>query len=53
MLGSAEAAYALGRPLGFSDHAEIDALTVQFRKKGDRLGDLIYLIVHSSIFHSK
>ena len=46
-------AYALGRPLGFGDHAEIDALTVQFRKKGDRLGDLIHLIVHSSIFQSK
>ena len=46
-------AYALGRPLGFSDHAEIDALTVQFRKKNDRLGDLIHLVVHSSIFHSK
>jgi hypothetical protein len=46
-------AYALGRPLSFSDHAEIDALTLQFRKKGDRLGDLIYLIIHSSIFNSK
>lgn len=46
-------AYALGRPLSFSDHAEIDALTLQFRKKGDRLGDLIHLIIHSSIFNSK
>jgi hypothetical protein len=45
--------YALGRPLSFSDRAEIDSLTVEFRKKGDRLGDLIHLIVNSSIFHSK
>ena len=44
--------YALGRPLTFSDHAEIEALTVQFRKKEDRLGDLIHLIICSSIFNS-
>ncbi|MDA7889816.1 DUF1592 domain-containing protein [Akkermansiaceae bacterium] len=46
-------AYALGRPLSFSDRAEIDSLALQFRKKGDRLGDLIQLIIHSSIFNSK
>ena len=45
--------YALGRPLTFSDHAEIEALTVQFRKKEDRLRDLIHLIICSSIFNSK
>lgn len=45
--------YALGRSLSFSDRAEIDKLTVGFRKKGDRLGDLIHLITHSRIFHSK
>jgi hypothetical protein len=45
--------YALGRPLTFSDHAEIEALTVQFRKKEDRLRDLIHLIIFSSIFNSK
>ena len=44
--------YALGRPLTFSDHAEIEALTIQLRKKEDRLRDLIYLIIHSSIFNS-
>ncbi|MDG1365159.1 MAG: DUF1592 domain-containing protein [Akkermansiaceae bacterium] len=44
--------YALGRPLTFSDHAEIETLTVQFRKKEDRLGDLIHLIICSSIFNS-
>jgi mono/diheme cytochrome c family protein len=45
--------YALGRALTFSDHAEIEALTVQFRKKEDRLSDLIHLIICSSIFNSK
>ena len=44
--------YALGRPLTFSDHAEIEALTIQLRKKEDRLRDLIYLIIYSSIFNS-
>lgn len=46
-------AYALGRPLTFSDHAEIDNLTAQFRKQDDRLADLIHLIVNSDLFHSK
>jgi len=45
--------YALGRPLTFSDHAGIDALTLNFRKKDDRLSDLIHLIIHSSLFNSK
>lgn len=46
-------AYALGRPLSFSDHADIDSMTVQFRKRGDRLGDLVNLIVSSELFHAK
>ena len=46
-------AYALGRPLSFSDHADIHRLTVQFRKRGDRLGDLVKLIVSSELFHAK
>ena len=33
--------YALGRALSFSDNADIDNLAVQFRKQGDRLGDLV------------
>lgn len=45
--------YALGRKLTFSDHAELDELVRQFRKDDDRLGDLIPLIVKSSIFQSK
>ena len=46
-------AYALGRPLSFADRADIDGLAVQFRKSGDRLGDLVRLIVSSDIFNSK
>lgn len=46
-------AYALGRPLSFGDHADLDRITAQFRKQGDRLGDLIHLIIHSDIFTSK
>ena len=46
-------AYALGRPLSFSDHAAIDTITVQFRKRGDRLGDLVNLIITSELFHAK
>jgi hypothetical protein len=44
--------YALGRPLSFGDRADIDGLTGQFRKDGDRLGDLVKLIISSRIFHS-
>ena len=46
-------AYALGRPLSFGDHADIDSLTAEFRKQGDRLDDLVHLIVVSDIFNSK
>jgi hypothetical protein len=46
-------AYALGRPLTFADHADVDELTAKFRKQGDRLADLIHLLVSSNLFHSK
>ncbi|MEQ9406522.1 MAG: DUF1592 domain-containing protein [Fuerstiella sp.] len=46
-------AYALGRPLSFGDRADVDSLTAQFRKQDDRLGDLIRLIISSSIFNTK
>lgn len=46
-------AFALGRPLTWGDHADVDELTVQFRKQGDRLSDLVHLVVNSSLFHSK
>jgi len=45
--------YALGRSLSFSDNADIDQMTVEFRKDGDRLVNLIQLIVESTIFNSK
>jgi hypothetical protein len=46
-------AYALGRPLSFGDHADIDSLTTQFRTQGDRLGDLVHLIISSNIFNAR
>ena len=45
--------YALGRPLSFYDHAEVEDLAAKFRKKGDRLGDLVILVIQSGIFNSK
>lgn len=46
-------AYALGRPLGIGDGSDLERLTLQFRRHGDRLGDLIQLIVSSDIFNAK
>lgn len=46
-------AYALGRPLSFADHAELEDLTAQFRRRGDRLNNLVHLIVGSNLFSSK
>ncbi|MCF7786821.1 MAG: DUF1592 domain-containing protein [Prosthecobacter sp.] len=45
--------YALGRPLTFSDSADLDRLTAQLRRSGDGLGDLIQLIVRSDLFNSR
>jgi len=45
--------YALGRPLTLSDQAEMERLTLEFRKNGDTLGDLIDLIASSALFNSK
>ena len=44
--------YALGRPLTFSDSADLDNLTAQLRRSGDGLGDLIQLIIRSDLFNS-
>ena len=46
-------AYALGRPLTLGDQAEIDRVTALSRRQDDRLGDLIHLIVSSSLFNSR
>ena len=43
-------AYALGRHLIFADHADIDELATRFREKGDRLGELVHILVQSPIF---
>ena len=45
-------AFALGRPLTLADSLDIEKLTAQLRQKGDRLGDLIDLIVRSDLFNS-
>lgn len=45
--------YGLGRPMVFSDRTPIDQLTAQWRKRGDRMRDLIELIVTSDLFQSK
>lgn len=47
------ATYALGRPLSFGDRAAIDQITSDLRKKEDRLGTLITLIVTSELFRSQ
>ena len=44
------AAYALGRPLTFSDRAQIDRIAADLRKQGDGLQDLVILIVKSDLF---
>jgi hypothetical protein len=46
-------AYGLGRPMTFSDHAQIDQLAAQWRKQEDRMRDLIQIIVTSELFQSK
>lgn len=46
-------AYALGRHLTFADHADVQELTKRFRSKGDRLRDLVHVLVQSRIFHSQ
>ena len=42
--------FALGRPLSFSDRAQIDEIAGELRKEGDGLGDLIEGIVTSELF---
>lgn len=46
------ATFALGRPLGFEDQAEIDAITAQVRQEGDGLRTMINTIVQSDLFKS-
>jgi len=46
------ATYALGRPLAFTDLAEIEAITAQVRRDGDGLKTAIEAIVQSDLFRS-
>ena len=47
------ATFALGRPLGFSDHAGIESLTAELRREGDGLATLVSLLVTSELFKSR
>ena len=45
--------YALGRPVGFTDHADIDALVKTLEKNDYRIQSLITAIVSSEPFNTK
>lgn len=45
--------YALGRPLKFSDQADLDAIAAEVRKQGDGLGTLLLVVAMSELFRSK
>ncbi len=47
------ATFALGRPLTFSDHAEVDGITAQVRQQGDGLATMMNCIVASELFRAK
>lgn len=44
------ASFALGRPLSFADHAEVDSVTSEVRKNGDGLQALILKLVDGELF---
>jgi mono/diheme cytochrome c family protein len=45
--------FGLGRPLGFSDRAEVDRITAETREAGDGLATMIKEIVTSDLFQSR
>lgn len=47
------AAYGLGRPLKFSDHAQIEQIAGQLRAEGDGLATLIEILARSQLFRSR
>lgn len=47
------ATYALGRPLTFSDHSEIDKITATVRERADGLATIIQVLVASDLFQSR
>lgn len=47
------ATYALGRPLTFADHGQIDAITAAVRREGDGLATLIRHLTASELFQRR
>jgi hypothetical protein len=47
------ATFALGRPLTFSDHADIDIITANVRRQDDGLATMINCLVMSDLFQTK
>ncbi len=47
------ATFALGRPLTFSDHADIDIITANVRQQDDGLATMIHCLVASDLFQTK
>ena len=45
--------YALGRPLQFTDRADLDTITAEVRKRGDGLSTLLTMVAISDLFRSK
>jgi mono/diheme cytochrome c family protein len=45
--------YALGRPVGYVDHATLEQITSSAAKSGDRIQDLIQAVVSSEPFQTK
>lgn len=45
-------AYALGRPLNFTDRAEVEGITEQVRRQGDGLATLVLMIIRSDLFQT-
>ncbi|MCH2127077.1 MAG: DUF1592 domain-containing protein [Pirellulaceae bacterium] len=45
--------YALGRPLTFADHSDLEQVTADLRKQGDGLATMVALIVQSDLFRAK
>jgi hypothetical protein len=44
--------FGIGRPLGFADRAQIDAITAKVRRDGDGLRTAIHSIVQSELFQT-
>lgn len=45
--------FALGRPLTFGDHANVDRITSELRKQNDGLATMVKMIVASDLFRTK